>query len=238
VKVADVAGPLTVDSRNGRVDASDIRGPATITCSFGTVQAKNIGGPARITNQNGNVTATDIRGDLTVDDRFGTVRAERINGSIDVDNANGAVNANDIAGSAKVRSSFGPVFIKGVTGSVEVENGNGAISVTGLRGSGCQTLSLRTSFSSIKVGVGASANYAVNASTSFGSINAALPIATKHSSDETLIGTLGNGSCRMDLSNANGNISIGREWAGAHARRLRGVSCFQRVAVENWTLAK
>jgi len=98
-----------------------------------------------------------------------------------------------------------------VNGSVTVENGNGSISVGGLRGAGCQNISLRTSFSSIKVGVGANANYAVNASTSFGSINTTLPITTKHASDETLIGTMGNGSCRMELANANGSISIERE---------------------------
>ncbi len=72
-------------------------------------------------------------------------------------------------------------------------------------------MSLRTSFSPIKVALPSSASYAVTARTSFGRISTAFPITTTTISDENLVGSIGSGSCRMELVNANGNISIERE---------------------------
>jgi hypothetical protein len=83
--------------------------------------------------------------------------------------------------------------------------------VSGLRSSGCQPLSLATSFSSIKVAIPANANYDVNARTSFGRINTDLPVKTRTFGEGTLNGTIGSGGCRMDLVNANGNITIESE---------------------------
>ena len=55
------------------------------------------------------------------------------------------------------------------------------------------------------------AGYAVNARTSFGRVNTDLPILTTGMTEGTLIGTIGKGGCKLDLANANGNISIEKE---------------------------
>ena len=60
--------------------------------------------------------------------------------------------ASDIGGNAHVRTSFGSVFLKTVAGSIDVENQNGAIAVGGLRGT-CDPVILKTTFSSIRVGL-------------------------------------------------------------------------------------
>jgi DUF4097 and DUF4098 domain-containing protein YvlB len=173
-------------------------------------KVSDIGGPTKISSGNGNITATDIRGDLTVDTRFGLLRAERIKGSLDVDNSNGGVTASDIGGSARVRTSFGSVFLKGVNGAVTVENENGSIGVSALRG-GCNDVSLRTSFASIKIGLPGGQGYNVDARTSFGSISTDVPITIMHKSENSLSGTIGSGGCRLTLSDNNGNITVGRE---------------------------
>ena len=214
VNVQRVGGNLSISNSNGSVSAVNVKGPASISDSFASITAQNIAGPLSVANGNGNVTAINVRGDLNVDTRFGLVKADQIKGNLTVDNANGGVSASDINGNARVHTSFASVFLKGVDGAVDVENQNGAISVSGLRG-GCNDVSLRTSFSPIKVGLASNANYTVSARTTFGMINTEIPltITTKSVSDNSsaVSGTIGNGGCKMELVTANGGITIVRE---------------------------
>ena len=207
-------GFIVEPGSNGSVSAVDIKGPTSISDSFASINAQNIGGPLSIANANGNVTAINVAGDLNVDTRFGLVRAERIRGNLVVDNANGGVTASDINGSARVHTSFASVFLKGIDGSVDVENQNGAIGVSGLRG-GCNEVSLRTTFSPIKIGLASNASYTLSARTTYGQINTELPltVTTKSINDNssTLSGTIGNGGCKMELVTMNGGIAIVKE---------------------------
>ena len=204
-------GDLTVDSGNAQVEADGVKGNANIDTSFGAISVKNVTGSATLTSNNGNVKASDIGGALTVTARFGTVRVDRVKSATTVDASNGSVTLGEIGGNVKVRGSFGSVFLDGVSGAIDVANSNGAISVSNVRGNGCHPVSLRTNFSSIKVALPDSAAYAVNARTSFGRIHTDFPITTTSLSDENIAGTIGKGGCKLDLVNANGNITIEKE---------------------------
>ena len=92
----------------------------------------------------------------------------------------------------------------------DIQVSNMGETVSGLRG-GCNDISLRTSFASIKIGLPASQGYNVDARTSFGSISTDIPITIMHKSENTLTGTIGSGGCRLTLSDNNGNITVGRE---------------------------
>jgi len=70
---------------------------------------------------------------------------------------------------------------------------------------------LRTNFSSIKVALPEGVAYTVNARTSFGRVTSQIPILTTGVTEETLAGTIGKGGCKLDLVNANGNITIEKE---------------------------
>ena len=214
VSVQRIGGNLSISNSNGSVNAIDIKGPTSISDSFASVIVQNISGPASIANSNGNVAAINVGGDLNVDTRFGLVKAERIRGNLIVDNANGGVTASDINGDARVNTSFASVFLKGVGGSVQVENQNGAIAVSGLR-AGCNDVSLRTTYSPIKISLGSNASYNLSARTTYGMINTDLPITvTTRSTNEnssTVSGTIGNGGCKMELVTSNGGITITRE---------------------------
>ena len=80
-----------------------------------------------------------------------------------------------------------------------------------MTGGPCKPVALRTTFSSIKVSVPSNASYTVNARTTFGRINSSLPITSTTLSDETVVGTIGGGSCRMELANSNGSITIEKD---------------------------
>lgn len=206
-----IRGNLTVDSANAKVDASGIGGDVKIETAFGGIALRDVGGKATVASSNGNIKVSDVGGTLDAETRFGSVHAERIRGSVKVDSANGSVTLEEVGPGAQVKATFGSVFIDGVTGPVAVANANGAVSITGLRGKGCQPVSLATSFSSIKLALPANAAYDVNARTSFGRIHTDLPITTRTFGESALTGRIGAGGCRLDLVNANGNITIEAE---------------------------
>jgi DUF4097 and DUF4098 domain-containing protein YvlB len=206
---ANIGRSLNIESQNGRVEANTVGGSTTIKTSFAPVDVRNLGGAATITSS-ANVTASDVRGPLTVDTRYGLVRAERIHGALDVDNSYGGVTANEIDGSARVHTSFASVFLKAVAGAVDVQTQNGSIAVSGLRGT-CDPVTLKTSFSSIRVGIPNSGRYNIDARTTFGSVNTDVPITISRKTENTLTGTIGGGGCPMNLTTSNGSISITRE---------------------------
>ncbi|HYH05989.1 MAG TPA: DUF4097 family beta strand repeat-containing protein [Thermoanaerobaculia bacterium] len=211
VVARSINGALTIDGNNSQIDAEDVGGNATVDTGFGAVSLRNIRGSAKVTTQNGGLRVSDISGTFTAKTQFGSVQADRVGAAASVESTNGSVTLNEIGAGAKVRASFGPVFVNGVGAGVDIVNTNGAIAVAGLRGQGCQPVTLRTNFSSIKVSVPATASYAVNASTSFGRVHSDLPVTTSGVSDGTLIGTIGRGGCKLELANANGNITIEKD---------------------------
>jgi hypothetical protein len=85
------------------------------------------------------------------------------------------------------------------------------VSVTGIRGGACHPITLRTTFSSIKVALPENTGYAVNARTTFGRITSQIPILTNGMTDDTLVGTIGKGGCKLELTNANGSITIEKD---------------------------
>ena len=210
-RIADIGHDLTFTGNNSRVDASTVGGGANITTTFDGVTASNVAGPLRISNSNGSVTVTDAKSDLSVDTRFASVRAERIHGSANVDDANGSVSLTDVGGDVKVRTSFASAFVRNAGGAIDVRSQNGTVSVAGVRAGACHPITLNTTFSPIRLTLPGNSNYDVSARTSFGRISTDIPITTNSAGGDMLNGRIGNGGCRLELTNANGAISIGRE---------------------------
>jgi DUF4097 and DUF4098 domain-containing protein YvlB len=129
-----------------------------------------------------------------------------------VENSNGSVTARNIKGDAIVNTSFAGVTLEGIGGRISVDNQNGAISVTAMRpASGCRDISLKTSFSSIRVHIPEGLGYKLTARTSFGRISSELPVtSTGGIGGETLNGTIGSGSCQLQLTDSNGSIEIAK----------------------------
>jgi hypothetical protein len=96
--------------------------------------------------------------------------------------------------------------------NITVDNQNGAISVTATRpASGCRDISLKTSFSSIRVRIPDGLGYNLTARTSFGRISSELPVTSTGSiGGDTLNGTIGPGGCQLQLTDSNGNIEIAK----------------------------
>jgi len=190
----------------------DIRGVVTLKSSFGAVEATNVPKGIRAVTGNGAIVLTDIGADAYAKTSFGSINADRINGNLTADDNNGSVTARNIKGDATVTTSFSGVTLESIGSRIRVDNQNGAIAVTALRpASGCRDISLKTSFSSIRVRIPDGVGYNVSARTSFGRVSSEIPVtATGNIGGDSLNGTIGGGGCQLQLTDSNGSIEIAK----------------------------
>jgi hypothetical protein len=210
IELENVAGTVDAETSNGKVVLRDARGGVTLRTSFGAIEASNIPKGIRATTGNGAINLTDIGADTYAKTSFGSITAERINGNLTAEDSNGSVTARNVKGDATVTTSFSGVTLESIGGRITVDNQNGAILVTALHPSGgCRDISLKTSFSSIRVGVPDGVGYNLAAHTSFGRITSDLPVtASGNIGGDSLNGTIGSGGCRLQLTDSNGSIEI------------------------------
>jgi hypothetical protein len=212
IELDTISGALDAETSNGRVTVRDARSSVTVKSSFGAIEASNIPKGIRAVTGNGGITLTDIGGDTFAKTSFGSVLAERIGGNLTVENSNGSVTARSVKGDASVNTSFAGVTLESIGGRITVDNQNGAISATVMRpASGCRDISLKTSFSSIRVRVPDRVGYNLTARTSFGRISSELPVTSTGSiGGDSLNGTIGSGGCQLQLTDSNGSIEIAK----------------------------
>src|SRR6266436_5426087 len=212
IELDAISGVLDAETSNGKISVRDARGSVTLKSSFGAIEASSVPKGIRAITGNGAITLTDIGGDTFAKTSFGSVSADRINGNLIVENTNGSITARNVKGDAGVTTSFAGVTLESIGGRIAVDNQNGAISVTAMRpASGCRDISLKTSFSSIRVRVPDGLGYNLTARTSFGRISSELPITSTGSiGGDSLSGTIGSGGCQLQLTDSNGSIEIAK----------------------------
>ncbi|HUC54329.1 MAG TPA: hypothetical protein VMR90_09800 [Candidatus Cybelea sp.] len=212
IEMDTIGGSLDAETSNGKISVRDARGSATLKSSFGAIEASNIPKGIRAVTGNGAITLTDIGGDAYAKTSFGSVLIERISGNLTVENTNGSVTARNVKGDADVKTSFAGVTLDTIGGRITVDNQNGAIAVVATRpASGCRDISLKTSFSSIRVRIPEGLGYNLTARTSFGRISSELPVTSTGSiGGDALNGTIGSGGCQLQLTDSNGSIEIAK----------------------------
>ena len=210
--LSNIAGALNAETSNGKITLRSAHGAVELKSSFGAVEASDIPKGIRAITGNGAITLTDIGGDAFAKTSFGSVSVERVSGNLTVEDQNGSVAARNVKGDAHVSTSFSGVTLESIGGKISVDNQNGAISVVAARpASGCRDISLKTSFSSIRVSIPEGLGYNVMARTSFGRIITDLPLtATGSIGADSLTGTIGSGGCHVQLTDSNGNIEINK----------------------------
>lgn len=208
VRFSNIGRQLSVRSNNGKVEGSRVGGSINVVNSFGQVTVRDIQGSAHVESGNSGVTISGVKEDARVKTSFGTVDASNIGGLLTVENSNGSVKASNVKG-AQITTSFGAVVLDNVNGGIQVENQNGAVDATSTLQGACQPITIRTSFSAIRVRLSSDAGYRVEARTSFGKIRSDFPINVMGSmSSDELSGTIGSGHCEMRLTDNNGAIEI------------------------------
>jgi hypothetical protein len=208
VRFSNIGRQLSIRSNNGKVEGSRVGGSVNVVNSFGQVTVRDVQGNANIESGNSGVTISGIKEDARVKTSFGMVDASNIGGLLTVENSNGGVKASNVKG-AQISTSFGAVVLDNVNGGIQVENQNGAVDATSTLQGGCQPITIRTSFSTVRVRLSSDASYRVEAHTSFGKIRSDFPINVMGSmSSDQLSGAIGGGRCEMHLTDNNGAIEI------------------------------
>jgi hypothetical protein len=206
-----ISGSLTAETTNGKITVRSAHGTVDLKSSFGAIEASDIPKGIRAVTANGAITLTDIGADAFAKTSFGSVTIERVGGNLTVEDQNGSVTARNVKGDARVTTSFSGVTLDSIGGKIAVDNQNGAISVLAARAGSCRDISLKTSFSAIRVRIPEGLGYNVTAHTSFGRITSDLPVtSTGAVGGDSLTGTIGSGGCQLQLIDSNGSIEIAK----------------------------
>jgi len=211
VTLRNVTRDVRVINANGAIELQDVRGGAELSTRFGRVDALSVRGGLRVSAANGPVKVVDVDGPVYLKTSFGPIEAERVRGELTAENASGAVRATGVGGAAKVSTSFGPVVLREVDGRVDVTNRSGSVEAwPTVRPGTCHDVLLTTSFSPMVVHL-PDTGYAVAARTTFGRIQADVPITASGAIGSNAVsGTIGRGGCALQLTNASGDIRIFR----------------------------
>jgi hypothetical protein len=215
VTLRNVTKDVRVVNANGAIALQDVSGGAELSTKFGRVDAFRVKGGVRVSAANGPVKVADVDGAVYLKTSFGPIEAERVHGALTAENSSGSVSASAIGGSAKVSTSFGPVVLREVDGRLDVTNRSGSVEAwPSVKPGTCHDVLLTTSFSPMVVHL-PDTGYAVAARTTFGRIQAEVPIATSRTlGNNAVSGTIGHGGCNLQLTNASGDIRIFRAAVG------------------------
>ena len=209
VTLRNVTRDVRVVNANGAITLQDVAGGADLSTKFGRVDALRVKGGLRVSAANGPVKISDVEGAVYLKTSFGPIEADRVRGALTAENASGSVSATGIGGSAKVSTSFGPVLLREVDGRLDVMNQSGSVEAWPMvRPGTCHDVMLTTSFSPMVVHL-PDTGYAVAARTTFGRIQADVPITASGSLGSNAVsGTIGRGGCALQLTNSSGDIRI------------------------------
>ena len=160
---------------------------------------------------------------------FGAVSINGIQGSVKAVSSFGAMKFQDILGSLYGKTSFGAINCHNVTGPVELNTSHGSITCNELT---TDQIKVHTSFGAINIGCTNQSspalqaavttshgsltfdvpdNFAgsIDAGTSFGEINTAIPVTIKGAyGKDRLSGTVGSGSGSLNLKTSFGSVKI------------------------------
>jgi hypothetical protein len=128
--------------------------------------------------------------------------------NVDVSNTNGGIHLSDVTGALELDTTNGKIEVKRCAGSLDASTTNGSINAELLRITKGQPMSFETTNGRIEVAVPANAAADLDASTTNGSISSDLPVTTRHTSSNSLRGTINGGGTSIRLRTTNGGITI------------------------------
>jgi hypothetical protein len=133
VRVEGITGPVEVDARDGRVEATGLGADLTVKARHVEVEVADVEGLADLDVQHGRLT---LRGAAEVAAKLSHVEAvvEDVTGDVAIDARNTAASASDVGGQVQVETSFGAIRLERVGGDVRAKADRGAVSAVDVRG--------------------------------------------------------------------------------------------------------
>jgi hypothetical protein len=186
-----VPAPTTVqaNSGSGSVSVTGVGGAVKANSGSGSVTASAIGGDVDLRTGSGNITLKDGRKAAALSTGSGSIEAT-LNGQGDV----------------KANTGSGNINVTGVVGLFNASTGSGSIGVSG-KPTGDWKVSAASG--NVTVDVPEGQGFALDASTSSGSLDITPPLTVQGRIDRRRVqGTVHGGGPMLRLSTASGNIAV------------------------------
>jgi hypothetical protein len=130
--------------------------------------------------------------------------------NVEVSNTNGTIRVSDVVGAHELETTNGRIEVSRCSGSLDATTTNGSIHAELVKVAKDQPLRFNTTNGAIEVTVPSNLAADIDADTTNGSIRSDLPVATTHSSRNSLRGTINGGGTSLRLRTTNGGIAIRR----------------------------
>jgi DUF4097 and DUF4098 domain-containing protein YvlB len=156
---------------------------------------------------NGDVELRGIQGTSSFGTSNGAIVMDTMSGDFEGRTSNGRIEVNAVEGTVVLSTSNGKVNLREVEGEFNVETSNGGISYSGNMTAGGSNR-LVTSNGSVVVELQGNPSVVLDAETSNGDVTCDLPIQATVTSDERLVGKIGEGEADLYIRTSNGDVEI------------------------------
>ena len=156
---------------------------------------------------NGAIELNGIEGTGTLRTSNGKIVLENVKGDFEGRTSNGKIEVDTLEGTAFLMTSNGGLDLQEVIGEVDAETSNGGISYSGDMIPGGDNR-LITSNGNVDVELMGTPGIKLDASTNNGDVTSELPITATTTSDDHLVGTIGDGEADLYIESSNGDVTI------------------------------
>ncbi len=206
--------------------------PTEMNCNCGTKFMLKVPKKVILDNivtSNASIRVEAITGNSRVKTSNGSIRVWGVDGSLEATTSNASIEVGQFTGAADLRTSNGRIKADGVRGGFDARTSNASIDASVAELEPGRPLTLESSNGSISLTLDTWKSNDIKARTSNASVNVRLPdkgaadlylntsngnistdfeITTSQFSKNRIVGKLGGGGPRLDLSTSNGNVRL------------------------------
>lgn len=179
-----------------------------ISSGSGDIELREVDGNHRVECASGDIEFQTIRGDLTFSTASGDIEGKSVSGTLVFSAASGDIELEDVSGDISATTASGDIEITGSDLTVQATAASGDVELRIGDLSGDVNVTTASGDASLAVG---SANHAtVSLSTASGQVNSTLALTdlTQDKKQRELKGTLGEGTHRIALNAASGDVDL------------------------------
>ncbi|MHB8541337.1 MAG: DUF4097 family beta strand repeat-containing protein [Candidatus Acidiferrales bacterium] len=228
ITIAQMTGPITVNSKSGDLNIHDVSGDVDAVMSHGDAHINNIKGNIRVTGHGGELDLSAITGDATIDgDFYGPIRASNVSKTTRYTSSLTNLTLTHLSGQLEMDS--GNLSVSGVPAGIQLSTANKDITLENVAG----RVDLTDKRGDIQVAFAHLPHDDVRIADESGNIDVTLPgqssfeisavsrkgdiqndfessgLKSSNSGDTTVVqGTYGSRGPRITLSTTYGTISI------------------------------
>jgi hypothetical protein len=141
----------------------------------------------------------------------GNIELSDVTGDAHINTASGDVLVKDVSGHVDASTASGQMRVRGAAGTVSARSASGDVDVEMTRLDGNQRMEFSSASGDVNVRLPVNIDADVELSTATGEVKTNFPLAVeseRHGPGQRARGRLGNGSRRLQISSASGNVSL------------------------------